>query len=366
MNFDFLMIDEMAGHEFGHSHKDSNKSAYYSEIVDSIKTILNSTHTSYQKLKIKEYHDRINFACPYCMDSHSDNNKKRGNLFLDTMKYHCYNCNAHVLYKRFVHDFNVQVDRSLLLESSEKNRAISTNHKNFNLGLFVDNKVIEKYGIPKEYLCKRFNLTDVLPDWLNTYLLKRLQNPSDKRFLYDNAKSRLVILNYAGDKIIGIQLRSFSNYGPKYVTYNLRTIYSKLKKEVNDEEFEDLNKVSRFFGLFNLDFSQPVTIFEGPLDSFLYKNSVAVCNSKLELPFDISNKRHVIDFDETGTKTAISLLRQGESVFLWKKCLDHIGLKNYRKKMDLNSLVIKCKLENIPVPVLSDFFSNNKLDMIYV
>jgi len=34
--------------------------------------------------------NRLNFSCPYCGDSH-DAKKKRGNFYLDTLSYKCYN-----------------------------------------------------------------------------------------------------------------------------------------------------------------------------------------------------------------------------------------------------------------------------------
>ena len=34
--------------------------------------------------------NRLNFSCPYCGDSH-DAKKKRGNFYMDTMAYKCYN-----------------------------------------------------------------------------------------------------------------------------------------------------------------------------------------------------------------------------------------------------------------------------------
>ena len=48
-------------------------------IKDKIQIILNNKFSkdSYIKRKIDVYHDRWNFACPYCNDSRTDVRKKR-------------------------------------------------------------------------------------------------------------------------------------------------------------------------------------------------------------------------------------------------------------------------------------------------
>ena len=42
------------------------------------------------KQKIYRAGNRLNFSCPYCGDSR-DGRKKRGNFYLDTLSYKCYN-----------------------------------------------------------------------------------------------------------------------------------------------------------------------------------------------------------------------------------------------------------------------------------
>ena len=35
--------------------------------------------------------DKLNFACPYCGDSNKDSSKKRGNFYLSSNTYKCFN-----------------------------------------------------------------------------------------------------------------------------------------------------------------------------------------------------------------------------------------------------------------------------------
>ncbi len=45
---------------------------------------------SHGKQNVFRCGNRLNFSCPYCGDSH-DSRKKRGNFYLDTLAYKCYN-----------------------------------------------------------------------------------------------------------------------------------------------------------------------------------------------------------------------------------------------------------------------------------
>ena len=48
--------------------------------------------------------DKLNFACPYCGDSERDPNKKRGNLYLSTQTYKCFNdgCAVWIKLEKFI------------------------------------------------------------------------------------------------------------------------------------------------------------------------------------------------------------------------------------------------------------------------
>ena len=62
-------------------------------ITAKVAKILNNSFSGY-KSEIRFFKDRINFACPYCGDSH-DSHKKRGNIYWKTLMFHCYNGGCH-------------------------------------------------------------------------------------------------------------------------------------------------------------------------------------------------------------------------------------------------------------------------------
>jgi hypothetical protein len=79
----------------------------------------------------------------------------------------------------------------------------------------------------------------------------------------------------------------------KYFTYKLSGIYKNLFR-INTpdiiEKAEQLDPISTVFGFSYVNLDDEVTIFEGPLDSFLFHNSVGLCSVNNQFPFDISNK----------------------------------------------------------------------------
>ena len=70
-----------------------------SYIKSKIQEILNHAHPEQQKKYIKDYPERLNFACPVCGDSQKQLTKKRGNLYFKNMMYICFNegCNMSFL-----------------------------------------------------------------------------------------------------------------------------------------------------------------------------------------------------------------------------------------------------------------------------
>ena len=61
------------------------------EVSLKIQRIL-SEYFNGSKSEIRSYKGRLNFACPYCGDSGNSSSKKRGNLYLESLSFHCFNC----------------------------------------------------------------------------------------------------------------------------------------------------------------------------------------------------------------------------------------------------------------------------------
>jgi hypothetical protein len=188
-------------------------------------------------------------------------------------------------------------------------------------------------------------------------------------FGWDPAKGLLYIfnLNKAGDRVIGMQIKTFNKKNP-YLTYKASGIhkYLDIYNEENRENLEKLDLISTVFGIFRVDLSRRVTVFEGPLDSFLFPNSLALCSAKNSLPFELSGIRYFYDFDETGKLYSLERIQEGNSVFLWKKYFEENGIVGEKIK-DLNDLVIYIKQNpRKKFKPFADFFSEDKYDIVWI
>jgi hypothetical protein len=245
---------------------------------------------------------RYNFACPYCGDSNKDHSKKRANIYYKGYGYHCYNCNIHTNVEKFLNDFGKGLDSHEKVYArnvhSESMTQFSTTDKSVDISFFIDPTTLEKYALPKSLIFQKYELTSIdnpKNTWIRKYLKDRHQSNFDL-FAWDNKLTRLFIFNLTNEgNVIGFQVRNFKTE-PKYVTHTLTMIYTKLELPIPDDElFKESDKLSFTYGLFNVDFSQMITITEGPLDSFLIKNCMSTCGIDNEFPFDIKNKRWLYD-----------------------------------------------------------------------
>jgi hypothetical protein len=202
------------------------------------------------------------------------------------------------------------------------------------------------------------------------YLAKRRQT-LDEKFAWDNRGRRLFIFNtdLGGQYVFGAQTREFSDKpgrsGAKYLTYGIRKIRVDWMKETPTEEqdalWTDINHLSTVFGILRVDFGRTVTIFEGPMDSFLMDNACATCSTNNEWPFDVGQRRYMQDNDEAGAKLAFRKIVEGESVFLWRRFIRENALRSGKFK-DLNDLRIEEFVKDRRFD-LERYFSADRRDM---
>lgn len=319
------------------------------------------------KQKIHTFVDRIAGACPYCGDSMKSTYKKRGNIILQgefAGHYKCHNCGIYKSIPDFLRDFKINPNLDLInyLQSIQTEGKLAT-RKNYDISLLMDSSKIEEFAIDREILKNRFGFVEIResPKTLN-WLRSRLQF-SQEKFLYHLKDEYLVVLNLTKEKnIIGFQRRNFKSWQDKYMTFSISKIYSILG--IDKEIPPELNSYSQIFGLFQTDFSKRVVIFEGPLDSFLFKNSIANTGAGKHFPIEIP-LYYFYDDDKKGRQKAIEHLNLGENVFLWDRFKKDYDLPN-RDKWDLNDVLIylnRGEGEN-SYPPFFNYFSKDPLDII--
>ena len=352
---------------FSDKERSVSPEALVEKVKSSLQSILNERHSNYEKREIHPKHGRLNFACPYCGDSTNDNHKKRGNIYInDGLYFKCYNCGKYRGIQGFLRDFSISLDADEIVTVRSLEKAAVSLNKTLDPMIFLDRDNLAKWAIDRDEIEMKQKLVPLDRTRIYVYLQKRLQ-PNLARFSWNEEKQQLYIFHLIPNttKVLGYQIRNFK-YKPKYMTFKLSKIYEEMGKEVTDEVLE-IDDISTSFGILELDLSKPVTVFEGPLDSFLMRNAAATCSSNIDFPLSIGNIRYMYDYDKAGREAAIKKVSEGTSVFLWQKLLSDMGIIiEQHKKMDLTDLVVYCKRKNIKMPRLGDYFSKDKYDVYHI
>lgn len=338
---------------------------YIDKISILLKHILQKRFSDdYGKQQIVPHKDRITISCPICGDSMKSSYKKRGNIILageHANYYKCFNCGAFCRIDKFFKDFNINLDLDMVNYISTNlgsfNNNVRLNNK-YDISLLINTTELDKYAFTREEIKSKLKLIEVTDSPIKNWLYGRLQFKNEK-FLYNKEENYVLILNLTKTgKILGAQKRTFFGDN-KYVTYNA----SKLHEIFNLEKVPtDIDVLSQLFGILDINFNLPITIFEGPFDAFLYNNSIGNTGANKKFPFDLP-VRFWFDYDKTGIKKSIQYINEGKSVFLWNKFLRDVNLPS-RKKYDLNDVMIFAKKEGTKLPLFDNYFSNNSLDII--
>jgi hypothetical protein len=363
-----------------------------------IQNILDREFNVFAKRRIIEYHDRLNFACPYCHDSAKNVNAKRGNLYFNKLIFVCFNCGIKSNLDRMARKFHQQLDPDKKLEIIEHlNSQITYSDIKSDLIENKFDKLIELLDLEKIFNSGELHITDFKPIVKNSsvysYLVKRGITPELHKNIYqakywkgsEICEPVMCLLNRKGNKVLTLQVRNLKE-GKKrlFKIYNFETLY---KWVHNIEEIDDIdvmeivsyNKIGAYFNILNVNFDQKVTVFEGYLDSLFYPNSIGVVGVNSD--FDLLEKNNLdlqyfFDNDEAGFKASEEKIKAGYPVFLWKKLFEEIVQKKndkdpyglmYRisKVKDLNKLA-----ELVPNPYkklnLDKFFSKDIYDLKWI
>jgi predicted RNA-binding Zn-ribbon protein involved in translation (DUF1610 family) len=338
-----------------------------SKVRVALQEILNVRHSNYEKRTIHPKSGRLNFACPYCGDSHTDTHKKRGNIYIDKLYFKCYNCGKYADVYNFLKDFDKAVlDTDEMLYVKETEASTKKESANIDPSYLFDIERLKAVAVDRNLIEEKLNLKRIDKSSISTYLTKRLQ-PRMELFSWNQEREQLYIFHLIPDTnlVLGFQIRNFKSQ-PKYMTYRLSRIYEMFDKEIT-EDIEEIDHISTTFGILEANLSIPITVFEGPLDSFLYKNSVATCSTNIDVPVDLSTLRYFFDYDKAGRDASIQKLKEGKPVFLWKKFFKEAHIDEpTNKKMDLTDLIVLAKRKGISLPRLSNYFSNDKYDAYWI
>jgi hypothetical protein len=363
--------------------------------IEIIQSIVNKTHKHPEKRRIIISKKDVQFAEPIYGDSLNNPKQKRCHLYWDTMYVVSYDDQGYKMpfidfCKKFDisldfqqrHAINIYMDENQVHKNDTEEDYISTTlDKIIDLDVFIERINSGETNSP---------ISELKPVEKNSVVWKYLMGRNIKNFehIYQCKYSRtidwsepcILILNKRGNKLLGAQIRNLkSGKYRMFKVYNFEQLntWTYPDRILPENELMKYNKISYYFNIMNVDFSKPVTIFEGYLDAIFLKNSIGITGLNTDLSFFENNKdldiRYFFDNDKPGYIKSASKIKDGFSVFLWQKLFEFIVKgKNpndpydlyYRisKVKDLNSLA---QLVDEPEKTLnlSNFFSKDIYDL---
>ena len=257
--------------------------------------------------------DLYNFRCPICGDSQKHKNKARGYFYQvkTNTNYKCHNCGASLSFNNFLKQIDSTLHKQYVMEKFKEGHAGGRNfveeEPKFDFKKPVFRKKLDlprasEVPIAKEYLERRkldpskFFFTNKFKEWTNTH-----------KKTFDNItrdESRIVIPLYdVKNNLIGFQGRSLVPNSVKYITVM-----------INEE-------APKIYGLDKVETEKPIYILEGPFDSTLVENSVAMCGSDLDIrTFGWCNYIWVFDNEPRNREIVERIsktINRGDQVVIW-------------------------------------------------
>ena len=294
------------------------------DIIDSkYVNLVSSRLQKFKRVKANLY----NFRCPICGDSKKHKNKARGYLYQvkTNTNFKCHNCGASLSLNNFLKQIDPVLHKQYTMEKFKegfaggRNFVVEEPKFEFKKPVFkkkLNLPIASEVSIANEYLSKRgldpskFYFADKFKQWVNT---------QKKTFDYINKdESRIIIPMYDESKtLIGFQGRSLGPNSVKYITVML-----------NEE-------APKIYGLDSIKTEKPIYIVEGPFDSSLIENSVAMCGSDIDIrTFGWSDYIWVFDNEPRNREIVERInktIDRGDQIVIWPS--------NIHEK-DINDMVL--------------------------
>jgi transcription initiation factor IIE alpha subunit len=270
--------------------------------------------------------DLYNFRCPICGDSQKNKNKTRGYLYpiKNNTNFKCHNCGASLSFNNFLKEIDPTLHKQYIMEKFKeghtgRNFVVEEPKFEFTKPVFkkkVDLPKASEITIAKEYLEKRkldpkkFYFADKFKEWTNT-----------QKHTFDiigKDESRIIIPMYDTESnLIGFQGRSLGPSPNKYITVMLS------------------NESPKLYGLEKVDSSKTIYIVEGPFDSTLVENAIAMCGSDVDIrSFGWGDYIWVFDNEPRNreiVKRISKTIDRGDKVVIWPTSIEY---------KDINDMVL--------------------------
>jgi len=283
-----------------------------------------------------------NFSCPICGDSKKNALKARGHIkeYQNRLVYKCFNCGISLSFGNLLKRVDPVMYDEYVMENYKESASIKTPHANIK-DVITMKPVINLTDASLEdldrcdtlpithqavrYLISRKIPKDKWHKFYHTDCFKKFTNKlKPKQFdTIKNDHARLIIPFFTNaGKMFAYQGRAYGDEQPKYFTIKL-------------DETEE-----KIYGLDTIDYSKQIYVVEGPIDSILLDNGLAVSGSSFDVPTIrslASNAILIMDNEPRNTEIVKLLGKYIEKNF--KVC---IWPDNIQEK-DINEMILAGK-----------------------
>ena len=289
-----------------------------------------------------------NFRCPYCGDSEHNKNKARGFVFQHKgdLIYKCHNCQISVPFPKLLQDLNPNLYKEYRLEKftspkqqrdMRKIKRIVSATPVFKKNILADLTPLanlNKTHPAKEYILKRklpleaLYFTEKFKGWTNSV------KPGTFHEISKDEGRIIIPFKDSEGNVFGFQGRSLHSTGIRYITILLQEGQPKI------------------FGLDTLDHDSIAYITEGPLDSLLLNNGLAMAGADVSLPSSVLHPVYVYDNEPRNkaiTDKVEDRINKGDSVVIWPSEVKEKDINDmYLAGHDVQKLVSENTTKGLP------------------
>ena len=273
-----------------------------------------------------------NFRCPVCGDSQKNKTKARGFVFQlkGKLLYKCHNCGISIPFAKLLQDLDPALYKEYRMEKfmdpkkrvdmRKVERIVSSKpmfakrdilHGLTPLADLNNSHPAKEYILNRQLPTEALYFTEKFMEWTNS-----VKPDTFQEITHDEGRIIIPFRDKEGS-VFGFQGRSLSNSGLRYITVLLEEGHPKI------------------FGLNTIDYDKTVYITEGPFDSMLLENAVAMAGADAT-PGGLVGSDVVFVYDNEPRNVQITTrilkhISDGESVVIWPSSL---------KEKDINDMVL--------------------------
>ena len=296
-----------------------------------------------------------NFSCPFCGDSEQRQSKARAYIFrdpktLDRLKLKCHNCGISSSISYFLNTLDKTLAKEYAFESflyhPERDNRTTKHHSSVSANELIDREKFKTAivsvrpeqlhgchsiaSLPDSHPARQYILNRKIPVrfhrelfWTDDFAaIAEIISPDHGMILKKNDGRILILLMNEQGVLLGVQGRSLSKHGLRYITIKTKPEYA------------------RTYGLHRLSHNpERVYCVEGPFDSMFLENAIAMVGS--DIPKSLALTACTIVYDNEPRSHAIctkieNAIDKGHTVTIWPT---HIGLKEFAHK-DINDMIL--------------------------